>query len=371
MTLQEIAAQIMNDDKANIYLLYAFNSTGKTRLSVEYKECNRNPETQKQTGVYYNAFSEDLFQWDNDIDNSEQDIKMKIVMSSLNALHSQITEEDVREKLQPYNPKYDFDFIQNEENPELGYSAITFYLKDDEHKMPIKISRAEERIFVWCFFLALFYTDGWANENNKYIFIDDPVSSLDDHNIFVTIFTLIELIKHYYEQKKIIITTHHIGFTSILVDWVTKGELRNSLNARNSENNKYKIYILNKSKDEDYSLDTHKHSVWLYHLRLLQLLDEAIKNDALEIYHAAMLRQLLENITAFIGDKSPSSMLAHLEFPRANELLNQENVLTHRDVYYPQWDIMNNENKKMIKDVVDFLKATFRFVIPDNQQENL
>ncbi len=232
MTLQEIATQIKNDDKANIYLLYAFNSTGKTRLSVEYKECNRNPETHRQTGVYYNAFSEDLFQWDNDIDHSEQDVKMRIVMSSLSSLHAQITEEDVREKLSPYNPKYDFDFIQNEENPELGYSAITFYLKGDENKKPIKISRAEERIFVWCFFLALFYTEGWANEQNKYIFIDDPISSLDDHNIFVTIFTIVELIKRYYQQKKIIITTHHIGFTSILVDLITKGELSSSLKPR-------------------------------------------------------------------------------------------------------------------------------------------
>lgn len=368
MTLSEIATNIKQDQISNIYLLYAFNSTGKTRLSVEYKECNRNPETHMQTGVYYNAFSEDLFQWDNDIENSEQNVKLNIVMSSLNALHSQITEEDVREKLKYYNPKYDFDFIQYRENPELGYSAITFYIKDDENKTPIKISRAEERIFVWCFFLALFYTEGWAKEDNKYIFIDDPVSSLDDHNIFVTTSTLIELIKNYYQQKKIIITTHHIGFTSILVDWLTKGELCNQLNVKNHENNKYKVYILNKNEEDDYSLETHKHSVWLYHLRLLQLLDSASKNDSLEIYHAAMLRQLLENISAFIGEKSPSSMLAHLGFPQANELLNKDNVLTHRDVYYPQWDIMSGENKKIVHDVVEFLKTTFHFVIPEGQQ---
>ena len=373
MDLLEIAKQI-KDAKESVFLIYAFNGTGKTRLSLAYKEMARTQmegaAKGKQTGVYYNAYSEDLFVWNNDIEHSEENIQLRILPSSLNNYHSLLTEEAVREKLRPYNPKYVFVFHPYEDNPEKGIEYVSFHLSAEDEKS-IKLSRGEERIFVWCFFLALFDTEGWVDEQNQYILIDDPVSSLDDHNIFVTIFTLIELIKHYYEQKKIIITTHHIGFTSILVDWVTKGELRNSLNARNSENNKYKIYILNKSKDEDYSLDTHKHSVWLYHLRLLQLLDEAIKNDALEIYHAAMLRQLLENITAFVGEKSPSSMLAHLEFPRANELLNQENVLTHRDVYYPQWDIMNNENKKMIKDVVDFLKATFRFVIPDNQQENL
>ncbi len=56
-----------------------------------------------------------------------------------------------------------------------------------KNKTPIKISRGEERIFVWCFFLALFEveTDG-AGEQDAQLFIDDPVSSLDEHNIFVT-----------------------------------------------------------------------------------------------------------------------------------------------------------------------------------------
>ncbi len=120
--------------------------------------------------------------------------------------------QKVREKLKPYNVKYDFDFHTNEERPEDGIEEITFYLKDDEEKNSIKISRGEERIFIWCFFLTLFDTEGWQDEQTDYIFIDDPVSSLDDHNIFVTIFTLLELIDKYYGKKKIIITTHHIGF---------------------------------------------------------------------------------------------------------------------------------------------------------------
>ena len=59
MELQDIAKEIKNA-KEQIFLLYAFNATGKTRLSVEYKELCRNGR-HEQTGVYYNAFSEDLF----------------------------------------------------------------------------------------------------------------------------------------------------------------------------------------------------------------------------------------------------------------------------------------------------------------------
>lgn len=64
MDLSQIAKQI-KDAPENIFLIYAFNATGKTRLSVEYKEAARN-EQGHQTGVYYNAFSEDLFVWDNE-----------------------------------------------------------------------------------------------------------------------------------------------------------------------------------------------------------------------------------------------------------------------------------------------------------------
>ena len=197
MELKDIAKQI-KEAKENIFLIYAFNGTGKTRLSVEFKELCRAPNDDdnkgKQTGVYYNAFSEDLFVWDNDIEHSEENIKLRIIPSSLNGLHSLIYEDDVRQKLKPYNPKYDFVFHSYEDDPSKGIEYVSFHLNDKDEKN-IKLSRGEERIFVWCFFLALIDTEGWADKQNQYIFIDDPVSSLDDHNIFVTAFTLFELIK--------------------------------------------------------------------------------------------------------------------------------------------------------------------------------
>ena len=128
MELQDIAKEI-KEAKENIFLVYAFNATGKTRLSIEYKELCRN-ENRHQTGVYFNAFSEDLFVWDNDIENAEENIRMKVVRSSLNNLHSFIDETKVREKLKPYNVKYDFDFHSYEEAPEDGIEEISFFRKD-------------------------------------------------------------------------------------------------------------------------------------------------------------------------------------------------------------------------------------------------
>lgn len=231
MDLSQIAKQI-KDASENIILIYAFNSTGKTRLSVEYKEVARNTDG-RQTGVYYNAFSEDLFVWDN------EHTKLDIVPSSLNQYHCQLSELDVMEKLKPYNPKYDFLF-KTHDNPEQGFVSISFFMKDDDSRQPVKISRGEERIFIWCFFLALIEVDSWTGEQSDYFFIDDPVSSMDDHNIFITAFTLMNLIEHHYEKKKIIITTHHIGLSTILCDWLSKGEKANKFKAtRRGEKDKY------------------------------------------------------------------------------------------------------------------------------------
>ena len=62
----------------------------------------------------------------------------------------------------------------------------------------IKVSRGEENIFIWCFFLAIVQLamDGaeayrWV----KYIYIDDPISSLDEHNAITVANHLAQLLK--------------------------------------------------------------------------------------------------------------------------------------------------------------------------------
>ncbi|WP_270593375.1 MULTISPECIES: AAA family ATPase [Butyricimonas] len=357
MELQDIAKAI-KDTKEQIFLLYAFNATGKTRLSVEYKELCRNEE-HKQTGVYYNAFSEDLFVWNNDIENAEENIRMRIVKSSLNDLHSYIDETKVREKLKPYNVKYDFDFHTNEEHPEDGIEEIIFYLKDAEDKNPIKISRGEERIFIWCFFLALFDTEGWQDEQNEYIFVDDPVSSLDDHNIFVTIFTLLELIDKYCDKKKIIITTHHIGFATILSDCLFKGEKSDRYKKKS------KIQLLERT-DDGYVLANPKNDVLLYHLRLLQILDDAVVKDELEIYHIALLRQVLENIASFLGTGQLKYVIKQIGITNTDRVSTIVNALTHQKVYYPQMEAMVDDNKQIVREVYHTLMSKYRFIIHSN-----
>ncbi|HBO4310609.1 TPA: AAA family ATPase [Pseudomonas aeruginosa] len=354
MKIEDIAKQLKELGE-NIVLIYAFNATGKTRLSVAYKNATKNIENGQHTGVYYNAFSEDLFVWDNDENNDGANIRLNVLPSSLNRFHSFLYEnpDAVMDKLAMYSPKFKFN-LNSHDNPEDGIESVTFFSNDDD-AVPIKISRGEERIFVWCFFLALLEVDGWANAQDAHIFIDDPVSSLDEHNIYVTAETIFQQIEQHYLKKKIIVTTHHIGLFSILADRLKKGE--------KSDRYKHlaKLFIL-KNLGGEYTLGTPRNSVFLFHLHLLQLLEEASK-EQLYSHHVVMLRQALENIASFFGRGNIGYTLAQIGVEDYENAANVINSLSHKDAYYYQSDLMSPAVEAVFKDVFAKLLDKYKFAL--------
>lgn len=76
-SLKRVARQIYDNPKKT-QLIYAFNGSGKTRLSRAFKELldPKAEDSDAEVGstelahkkiLYYNAFTEDLFYWDNDL----------------------------------------------------------------------------------------------------------------------------------------------------------------------------------------------------------------------------------------------------------------------------------------------------------------
>lgn len=360
MSHLDIATEI-RDAKERIFVLYAFNATGKTRLSVAYKDLTKE-ENGSHAGVYYNAYSEDIFIWQNDSANEGSPIQLDIRKSSLNKFHASLSEDDIREKLNRYQPSYRFEFI-NHENPEDGIQSILFFYEeadvDDPNnisKIPIKVSRGEERIFVWCFFLALFEVEGWADKQSSHFFIDDPVSSLDDHNIFITASTLFDLIEENFEKRKLIITTHHIGFFAILADWLTKGEKASRFKKQ------AKVCMLS-TKDGEISLEKSNNDVFLYHLRLLQLLEQAQASNQVKAFHFALLRQALENIASFLGVAQFGYVLRQIGINDEEKSANIINTLSHKKVYYFQSDELTSDSREMFDEVFNKLKERYNFVL--------
>lgn len=150
--LEEVATHLrerLNEKK--YILMFAYNGTGKTRLSMDFKNKGKNGE--ERDTLYFNAFTEDLFNWDNDLNNDAQRV-LKINKDSrfFNGLQELEMENRIRPLLQRYA---DFDFLIDYENWTVSFNREIKSEDNTQTVEHIKISRGEENIFVWCFFLAV------------------------------------------------------------------------------------------------------------------------------------------------------------------------------------------------------------------------
>ena len=111
--LNALASHLRKElENKKFILLYAYNGTGKTRLSTAFKDLgkavNTNGETEKRDTLYFNAFTEDLFTWDNDLANdSERKLKLNTDSSFFAGLESMEMDTRIRALLCRYA---DFEF---------------------------------------------------------------------------------------------------------------------------------------------------------------------------------------------------------------------------------------------------------------------
>lgn len=143
-TLPKLVTRLRDDlNNVNYVLLFAYNGTGKTRLSMEFK--NAGKKDGSSDTLYFNAYTEDLFFWDNDLEN---DTERYLRLNTASRFFSGFKELALEEKIFSYLERYaNFDF-------KIDYEQwlISFSRGEEEN---IKISRGEENIFIWCIFLAI------------------------------------------------------------------------------------------------------------------------------------------------------------------------------------------------------------------------
>ena len=111
--LNALAANLRQElENKKFILLYAYNGTGKTRLSTAFKDLgkvvNTDDETEQRDTLYFNAFTEDLFSWDNDLENdSERKLTLNTDSSFFAGLESMEMDNRIRTLLDRYA---DFEF---------------------------------------------------------------------------------------------------------------------------------------------------------------------------------------------------------------------------------------------------------------------
>ena len=211
------------------------------------KTVNDEGETDKRDTLYFNAFTEDLFSWDNDLDNdSERRLTLNTDSSFFAGLESMEMDNRIRALLDRYA---DFEFRIDTTTWEVVFAREFRVRRDgaagdevdsadagrggsgDEYETrragTIKVSRGKENIFIWCFFLAiveLALDDDGTDPYNwvKYIYVDDPISSLDEHNAIAVANHLAKLLKRPKSRLKTVISTHHALFFNVLCNELNK-----------------------------------------------------------------------------------------------------------------------------------------------------
>ena len=246
-TLEDVADDLISSDK-KVHLIYAFNATGKTRLSTILKDklniSGNDEESKVKKILYFNAFTEDLFTWENDLENDE-DRYLKYDKRTFfgKFLEEQQQFEQVIINFQKYVHNLIVPSFGDIESQAIDSSGLPIFDKIGDQRIPrllsnlkgirftldgntVKISRGEERIFVWSIFITLLeliieeLSDSEIDsdfQNIKYIYIDDPISSLDDNNIIDSAIFLKDVItKSENTDLKFILSTHQPLFYNVL-----------------------------------------------------------------------------------------------------------------------------------------------------------
>lgn len=407
-TLTEIAQQLKESDK-KVQLIYAFNGVGKTRLSKEFQKLvdvdkethdeDRNGKYKRKI-IYYNAFTEDLFYWNNDLKNGEKH-RLKIQPNTFTdwILEEQELDANIITDFQQYSnnkltPRFNSEYKKNDDGEEVivpANSEVTFsFERGDETKSgDIKISKGEESNFIWSIFYNLFkqvIEERESSEDNRstqdynkleYIFIDDPVSSLDENHLINLAISLAQLIKSSEAGVKFIITTHNPLFYNVLLN-----EFKNSLykikidkdtkkkkEERVYTEKEFNKYLLDKKLDGTFEIKNSTDHTFSYHLFLLSELRNAIETNNIEKYHFNFLRNIFERTATFLGYKQWKYLLENINGqadPLANRILNLSSHSVHGS---EELAIIRNEDKEQLKELVDFLTKTYGFYKEDKVNE--
>jgi wobble nucleotide-excising tRNase len=131
----------------------------------------------------------------------------------------------------------------------------------------------------------------------KYVFIDDPISSLDEHNTVAVASDLASLLKAASNDVKVLISTHHGLFFNVMFN-----ELKGKKTPNGKDEIKKKAYILHRlNESPTYTLQDTGESPFLHHVAALAELQAAAKSGKISQYHFNSLRSILEKTAIFFG----------------------------------------------------------------------
>ena len=402
--LTAVAKELRSSEK-KVQLIYAFNGTGKTRLSQAFKslfDVGRGDEDEQTEAtvdpkiLYYSAFTEDLFYWDNE--SGSDGPKLRIQPNSFTdwILREQGQDRNVITTFQRYTnnkltPRFNAArqgnlpsaFGENASPTIKAFSEVTFSIEsgDDSKSTNLKISKGEESNFIWSLFYALLelvietraevkpdFPTPTPFDRLEYVFIDDPVSSLDDNHVIQVAVDIAEIIKSDKSDISFIITTHNPLFFNVLCNEFGRNykSHRYNWNVRS-----FKKYRLEKSEDGTLNLkDQLNDSPFSYHLYLISQLQEAIKTGQVERYHFNLLRNVLEKTATFLGYSRWEQLLSKTVDGSPNPVATRiMDFSSHSKHAAEEMSQLTPELKEVLARLVNELVEHYRFFQPGTEEK--
>lgn len=353
-----------------VQLIYAFNGTGKTRLSREFKQlitprADNDDEEVEETALdrrkilYYNAFTEDLFHWDNDL---ERDAELKLKIQPNNFTKWVLQDQGQDQNIVAHFQRYTDERLTPRFSPDFSEVTFSFERGNEEQTENIKISKGEESNFIWSVFYSLIVqvidvlnvAESSERETDQfdqleYVFIDDPVSSLDENHLIELAVDLAQLVKSSRSELKFIITTHNPLFYNVL-----HNEFKHI---------KSKTYFLKKHEDGEYDLVAQPNdSPFSYHLYLKAEIEKAIETGQLHKYHFNFLRNILEKTSTFLGYENWGNLLPTTDDGKPNPYEARIiNISSHSKQAGEEVAELTEDDKRVLRYLVRQINEMYRF----------
>jgi hypothetical protein len=320
------------------------------------KAYNEEGEVTNRDTLYFNAFTEDLFSWHNDFAN---DTDRHLELNTESAFFDGLRELELDAKIESFLHNYvDLKADINYEEGTVRFSKSIILDGVEQRIENIKISRGEETIFIWCFFLAicqLVVDKDPAYNWVKYIYIDDPVSSLDENNAIALACDLANLLTKKDDDGKFemliktVISTHHSLFFNVLFN-----ELGRKI--------KNKKYFLHFKEPTEYSLQDTDDSPFFHHIATISELNKVVESNKIYTYHFNALRTILEKTASFFGYSEISKCIHGID--DAVLLERALNLFSHGkySIYDPVE--MGDDNKDLFKRIFRGFMDKYKFDFP-------
>lgn len=363
--LRTLARKLRDDlGGVDLILLYAYNRTGKTRLSMEFKDEGKRKNNGNADTLYFNAFTEDLFTWRNDFDgDSVRYLRLNPDSTFFNGLNDLALDETVAGFLSCYA---DFEF-------DIDYVAWTISFRKGAAEN-IKISRGEQNIFIWCLFMAICerMLDGHVSyQSNKYLYIDDPISSLDDNNAIAVACDLAQLLRRAASRKdqngapapiKVVFSSHHALFFNVMCNEIGRAK-------EGEPKVTHKRYFVHRPNgDGAYTLRATEDTPFFHHVASLAELRLAADPSTGRLYtfHFNALRSIMEKTASFFGHADISFCLKALDNEEDRALYNRAlNLLSHGKYAIHEPTEMGEDNKELFRRILEDFTTKFQFALPD------